>query len=223
LTTNVSGTLNLLELCKDFRVKKFILASTSSLYAGCPMPFKETLPVNEPISPYAATKKGAEALCYTYHHLYGIDTTVFRYFTVYGPAGRPDMSYFKFMRLINRGKPIEIYGDGSQRRDFTYIDDIAEGTVAALYKKLGYIVINLGGNKAYSLLSLVRLLEKNLGKKAKIKHLPFSKADMKDTRSDIGRATSVLGWRPKVSLEEGIKKTVDWYLKNVNLVNKLHI
>jgi nucleoside-diphosphate-sugar epimerase len=129
MTTNALGTLNLLELMKDYGVGKFVLASTSSLYAGQPMPFKETLPVNTPISPYAASKKAAEVTSYTYHYLYGIDVTIVRYFTVYGPAGRPDMCIFRFIKWIDEGTPITVYGDGTQSRDFTFVDDIAEGTV----------------------------------------------------------------------------------------------
>src|SRR3989338_6265111 len=159
LKTNTLGTLNLLELCKDFKVKKFVLASTSSLYASQKMPFKETLAVNAPISPYAATKKGAEALCYAYHYLYGIDVTVLRYFTVYGPAGRPDMSIFRFIRWIDEGKPLELVGDGSQSRDFTYVDDIARGTVKAL-RKMKCRIINLGGNKPYALHQMINLIGK---------------------------------------------------------------
>ncbi|MDW8067148.1 MAG: NAD-dependent epimerase/dehydratase family protein, partial [Aquificaceae bacterium] len=152
-TTNVIGTLNLLELCKHTEVKKFVLASTSSLYAGQSMPFKEDLPVNTPISPYAASKKSAEVLCYTYHYLYGIDVSVVRYFTVYGPAGRPDMSVFRFIKWILEDKPLQVFGDGSQSRDFTYVDDIAEGTLLAT-KPMGYEIINLGNNQPSSLLDL---------------------------------------------------------------------
>ena len=161
-TTNVMGTLNLLELAKDFDVPKFVLASTSSLYAGQPMPFKEDLPVNQPISPYAASKKAAEVLCYTYHYLYGIDVTVLRYFTVYGPAGRPDMSIFRFIKWIMEDKSVQIYGDGTQSRDFTYVDDIAEGTIKAL-KPLGYEIINLGGgNKPTSLNTILDIINREL-------------------------------------------------------------
>ena len=144
MTTNAEGTLNLLERCREHGVKKFILASTSSLYAGQKLPFKESLAVSTPISPYAASKKAAEEMAYVYHYLYGIDVTILRYFTVYGPAGRPDMSPFRFIKWIAEGTPIRLYGDGSQSRDFTYVDDIARGTVLAL-KKTGYKIINLGG------------------------------------------------------------------------------
>ena len=137
MSTNAQGTLNILEMCQKYKISKFILASTSSLYAGQKMPFNETLPVNTPISPYAASKKAAEVMAYTYHYLYGIDVSVVRYFTVYGPAGRPDMSVFRFIKWIDEGKPMEIFGDGTQSRDFTYVDDIAEGTIKAM-KKVGF-------------------------------------------------------------------------------------
>ncbi len=212
-TTNVNGVLNLLELCKEFGVKKFVQASTSSLYAGQPMPFKEDLPVNTPISPYAASKKASEVLCYTYHYLYGVDVSVVRYFTVYGPAGRPDMSVFRFIKWIMEGEPLEVFGDGSQIRDFTYIDDIAEGTIKAL-KPLGYEIINLGNNNPHQLSQIIELAEKFLGKKAIIKNYEFPKVDMKATWADISKAKELLGWEPKVSLEEGVKRTVEWFKDN---------
>ncbi len=214
ITTNANGTLNLLNLTKKYGVKKFVLASTSSLYAGQPMPFKEDLPVNTSISPYAASKKAAEVMAYTYHYLYGIDVSVVRYFTVYGPAGRPDMSIFRFIKWIDEGKPIILYGDGSQSRDFTYVDDIASGTILAT-KELGYEIINLGGGKnPISLKRVIETIEAHLGKKAVIDYRPFHKADLKETWADIAKAKNLLGWEPKVSFEEGIKKTVDWYLEN---------
>jgi UDP-glucuronate 4-epimerase len=221
-STNITGTLNLLEMARDFKVKKFVLASTSSLYAGQKMPFDEKLPVNTPISPYAASKKGAEALCYSYHYLYGIDVTIVRYFTVYGPAGRPDMSVFIFMKKIHENKTMEVFGDGLQSRDFTYVDDIAAGTIKAV-RKVGFKVINLGGNKPYGLMDMVGLIEKYLGKKARIVHGPFHKADIKATWANINEAKKTLGWKPKVSLEEGIKRTVDWYLENQRWLKDIKI
>jgi nucleoside-diphosphate-sugar epimerase len=221
-TTNANGTLNLLELAKDTGVKKFVLASTSSLYAGQPMPFKEELPVNTPISPYAASKKAAEVTCYTYHYLYGIDVSIVRYFTVYGPAGRPDMSIFRFIYRIMKDQPIEIYGDGSQSRDFTYVDDIAEGTVRAL-KPLGYEIINLGGNNPHKLLEVVILIEKFLSKEAKIIYKDFHKADLKATWADITKAKTLLGWEPKVPLEEGIKRTVQWFKENWDWLKEIEL
>ena len=214
LSTNAQGTLNLLEVMKEHNIKKMVLASTSSLYAGQPMPFKEDLPVNTPISPYAASKKAAEVMSYTYHYLYGMDITVVRYFTVYGPAGRPDMSIFRFIKWIDEGHPIELYGDGSQSRDFTYVDDIAEGTIKAL-KEVGYEIINLGGGKnPISLNYVIKKIEEYLGKKAKIEYKPFHKADLKETWADITKAELILGWKPKVSFDEGLKRTIDWYIQN---------
>ena len=214
LQTNAQGTLNLLELMKEKGIKKMVLASTSSLYAGLPMPFKEDLPVNTPISPYAASKKSAEVMAYTYHHLYGLDISVVRYFTVYGPAGRPDMSIFRFIKWIDEGKPIKIFGDGTQARDFTYVDDIAKGSIKAM-KPLGYEIINLGGGKnPISLKQIIEKLEKLLGKKANINYLPPNKADMKETWADISKAKKLLDWQPEIDLEEGLKRTVEWYLKN---------
>ncbi|HDK25697.1 MAG TPA: NAD-dependent epimerase/dehydratase family protein, partial [Candidatus Atribacteria bacterium] len=159
LSTNSGGNLNLLELCREYGVPKFVLASTSSLYAGQKMPFKESLPVNTPISPYAASKKAAEMMAYTYHFLYGLDVSILRYFTVYGPAGRPDMAIFKFIKWMMKGVPLEIFGDGQQERDFTYIDDIARGTIKAL-KPLGFEIINLGNNHPFKLLEIIKLIEK---------------------------------------------------------------
>ena len=214
LQTNAQGTLNLLEMMKDKGIKKMVLASTSSLYAGQPMPFKETLPVNTPISPYAASKKAAEVMAYTYHYLYNMDITVVRYFTVYGPAGRPDMSIFRFIKWIDEGTPIKLFGDGSQARDFTYVDDIARGTVLAM-KPVGYEIINLGGGKnPISLKTIIQKIEDLLGKKAKIEYKPFHKADMKETWADIEKAQKLLGWKPEINIDEGLKRTVQWYVEN---------
>lgn len=212
--TNVTGTLNLLELCREFAVRKFILASTSSLYGkDNPMPYHEETNTNHPLSPYAASKKAAEALCYTYHYLYGIDVTVLRYFTVYGPAGRPDMSFFRFIQWISEEKPLLIYGDGQQSRDFTYVDDIARGTIAAL-KPLGYEIINLGSDRPIVLMDAVRLIEKLLGKKAAVQYHSRHPADVFATWADIGKARQLLGWEPQVPLEEGLRETCRWYLEN---------
>ncbi|QYY36566.1 NAD-dependent epimerase/dehydratase family protein [Ruficoccus sp. ZRK36] len=214
MTTNAHGTLNLLECMKERGVQKFILASTSSLYAGQPMPFVETLPVNTPISPYAASKKAAEAMAYTYHHLYGIDVSILRYFTVFGPAGRPDMSILRFIKWIDEGTPIELFGDGSQSRDFTYVDDIARGTIAAL-KPLGYEIINLGGgNNPVSINAMIESFEKHLGKKAVINQKPFHKADMKETWANIDKAKSLLGWEPQIDPFEGFRRSVAWHEAN---------
>jgi len=222
LTTNILGTLNLLELAKTQGVSKFVLASTSFLYAGQKMPFKETITVNAPISPYVASKKVAEDLCYYYHHFYGIDVSILRYFTVYGPAGRPDMSVFIFIKQIDEGKPVEVFGDGAQSRDFTYVDDIASGTVKSI-KKVGFKIINLGGNDPYKLNYMIGLIERSLGKKAKIVYKPFHIADIKATWADISEAKKVLHWAPIVELEEGINRTVAWYDENKGWLKKVGV
>ncbi len=220
-TTNVLGTLNLLNEMKNHGIKKMVLASTSSLYAGQPMPFNEDLPVNTPISPYAATKKAAEVMTYTYHYLYKMDISVVRYFTVYGPAGRPDMSYFRFIKWIDEGKPLQLFGDGAQSRDFTYVDDIARGTIAAL-KPVGHEIINLGGgNNPISLNTVIGIIEKMLGKKAIIENKEFHIADVKETWANISKAERILGWKPEISFEEGIKRSVEWHNKFKHLNFKL--
>jgi len=221
-TTNTLGTLNLLELMKEFGVKKIILASTSSLYAGQPMPFKEDLPVNTPISPYAASKKAAEVTAYTYHYLYGIDAIILRYFTVYGPAGRPDMAVFNFIYKALKGIPIKVYGDGSQRRDFTYIEDVAEATLRAINLK-GYEIINVGNSKPRALKELIKLIQEYTGKEVKLEYRGFHKADMKETWADITKAKKLLGWEPKTSLEEGVKRTVEWFTENWEWVKNLKV
>lgn len=213
-TTNIHAALNLLEACREFKVKKFVLASSSSLYAGQTTPFKETMPVNEPISPYAASKKAAEVMAYTYHYLYGIDISILRYFTVYGPAGRPDMSPFRFTRWIAERQTVQLFGDGNQSRDFTYVDDIASGTVRAL-KKVGFEIINLGGGKRpVTINSMIALIEKYTSRKAKVRRLDVHKADVDSTWADISKAKKLLNWEPKVEFEEGIRRTVEWYLDN---------
>ncbi|MGB7329170.1 MAG: SDR family NAD(P)-dependent oxidoreductase [Rubripirellula sp.] len=214
MTTNLLGTLNLLESMRKRNVSKMVLASTSSLYAGQPMPFDESLPVNTPISSYAASKKAAEMLAHSHHHLYEMDISVCRYFTVYGPAGRPDMCIFRFIHWIAQGEPIELFGDGTQSRDFTYVDDIARGTIAAL-QPVGFDVFNLGGgNDPVSLLEVIAKLEALLGKKAKLTHREFHKADIVTTQANVSKAKTVLGWKPSVGLDEGLAACVDWYQKN---------
>ncbi|TWT79066.1 UDP-glucose 4-epimerase [Planctomycetes bacterium CA13] len=214
MTTNAMGSLNLLDEMQRTGVKKYVLASTSSLYAGQPMPFLETLSVNTPISPYAASKKAAEAMAYSYHHLYDIDVSVCRYFTVYGPAGRPDMCIFRFIKWIDEGTPIELFGDGEQSRDFTYVDDIANGTILAV-KPVGYEVFNLGGGgEPVSLNTVIASLEERLGKKAELTHKTFHKADIVTTQANIEKAKAMLGWHPQISLDEGLQKCVDWHLQN---------
>ncbi|TWU67662.1 GDP-mannose 4,6-dehydratase [Crateriforma conspicua] len=221
MQTNALGNLNLLEEMRMHGIRKYVLASTSSLYAGQDMPFVESLSVNTPISPYAATKKAAEAMAYSYNYLYDIDTTVVRYFTVYGPAGRPDMSYFRFVYLIDQGHPITVYGDGEQSRDFTFVDDIARGTILAT-KPLGYEIINLGGgNQPHSINKVIGIIEELLGKKAVVDRKPAHVADMESTWANIEKADRLLGWKPEISLEEGLRRCVAWYQDNREWLVKL--
>jgi nucleoside-diphosphate-sugar epimerase len=208
---NLTGTLNLLDFCRSREISKFVLASSSSVYgAETRIPYHEEQESSRPISPYAATKKGAEALSHTFHFLHGLDVTVLRYFTVYGPAGRPDMSVFRFIQRIREGEPIRIYGDGSMSRGFSYVDDIARGTVAAL-APLGYEIVNLGGDRPRQVMELVRMIEERLGRSAEIAFQEAHPADVSATWADIGKAEKLLGWRPRISLEEGISRTVKWY------------
>ncbi|HEX3998208.1 MAG TPA: NAD-dependent epimerase/dehydratase family protein [Pirellulales bacterium] len=216
--TNADGTLNLLEMCRRFGVPKFVLSSTSSLYGGQnPIPFAEDADTNRPLSPYAASKKAAEAISYTYHHLHGIDVSVLRYFTVYGPAGRPDMSVFRFMRMIAEGQPITVFGDGSQQRDFSYIDDIARGTVAAL-RPLGFEVINLGGDRPIRLDYAIEQIAELVGRRPEIRYAPAHPADVPATWANVEKANRLLDWRPQVSLEEGLRRTAEWYRENREMI-----
>jgi UDP-glucuronate 4-epimerase len=193
-----------------------IFASTSSVYAGHTLPFNENMSANTPTSTYAATKKAAETLCCSYHVSHGLDITIVRYFTVYGPAGRPDMSYFKFIQAVDKGEPLTIFGDGSQLRDFSYIEDIAKGTIKAM-KNVGFEIVNLGGgNGTYSLLDMIGMIEERLRKKAILNFKPFEKADMKETFADISKAKQLLDWQPTISFEQGISNCVDWYLAHKN-------
>jgi nucleoside-diphosphate-sugar epimerase len=220
---NCDGTLNLLELCRRFGVNKFLLASTSSLYGSHnPVPYREDADTDRPLSPYAASKKAAEALCHTYHHLHGIDTTVLRYFTVYGPAGRPDMSVFRFVRRIAEGEPIVVFGDGNQQRDFTYVDDIAAGTVAGL-KPLGYEVINLGGDRPVKLSAVIERIGQLTGRTPEIEYRPAHPADVEATWADIQKARQLLGWSPRVAVEEGLRRCVEWYRGNRQTVLPLEL
>ena len=223
MSTNGQGTLNLLDLMRQYDVKKMVLASSSSLYAGQDMPFKENLPVNTPLSPYAASKKAAEVMAYSYHNLFDLDISILRYFTVYGPSGRPDMSILRFIKWIDEGTPITLYGDGSQGRDFTYVDDIAEGTIKAI-KNVGYEVINLGGgNNPVKMNKIIANIEALLDKKASIDHQPFHKADMHETWADISKAKTLLNWEPSVGIEEGLKRSVEWYMENRSWIKNINV
>jgi nucleoside-diphosphate-sugar epimerase len=209
--TNVLGTLNLLELCCQRGIGKFILASTSSIYgANAPLPTPESADSDHPLQPYAASKKSAEVLSHSYHSLYGIDVSVVRYFTVYGPAGRPDMSMFRFAKWISEGQPLHLYGDGEQSRGFTYVDDIARGTLAAL-RPLGYEIINLGGHEVITMNGLIEMLEEIIGKEARIERHPPNLADMLTNWADVSKARRLLDWEPQVGLRQGVQRLVDWY------------
>lgn len=221
LDTNLKGTINLLECCKANDIKKFVLASTSSVYGdNKKMPFSVKDNTDHPLAPYSATKKGAEVICYSYHYLYGIDVSIARYFTVYGPAGRPDMSIFRFIKNIDTGKPIPVFGDGRQSRDFTYIDDIADGTLRCL-NPAGYEIFNLGSDGPVELMYVINLIEKQLGKNAEINWLPMHPADITATWADIGKSREMLGWTPGTSIEAGIEKTIKWYVDNRDFVRSL--
>ena len=214
LETNVTGTLNLLEFCRELGIKKFVLASSSSVYgAGASRPSREESDTDTPLSPYAASKKAAEALCHAYYYAHGIDVSVLRYFTVYGPAGRPDMSPFRFVQWIAEGVPVRLYGDGTQSRDFTYVDDIARGTVAAL-KPVGYEAINLGSDQPVVLNDAIRIIEELVGARARIEMRPRHPADVPTTWADIGKAERLLGWRPTTKFKDGMASLVAWYRAN---------
>lgn len=209
--TNMIGTLNMLELCKQNVIKKFIVASTSSIYGeDPPYPTPENAPSSEPLQPYAASKKGAEAMCHAYHHLYGIDVSILRYFTVYGPAGRPDLAHLRFTQWISEGKPIRVNGDGNQSRGFTYIDDIARGTIMAL-KPLGFEVLNLGGHEVITINDLIKIMEDVIGKKANVQYGPPNPADMLTNQADVSKAGELLGWEAQYNMRQGVEKLVEWY------------
>ncbi len=187
-----------------------------------PPPFREDADTNRPLSPYAASKKAAETLAFTYHHLHGIDVSMLRYFTVYGPAGRPDMSVFRFVRRIAEGEPIVVFGDGSQQRDFTYVDDIARGTIAAV-RPLGYEVINLGGDRPAALNDVIERIGALCGAAPRVEYRPAHPADVQATWADIGKAKGLLGWAPSVSLDEGLRQCVGWYRKNRDLAVQIEL
>ncbi len=211
IDTNVTGTLNLLELCQRMGVPKFVLASTSSIYGNdAPLPTPETADSSSPLQAYAASKKGAEAMAHAYYNLYDIDVSVVRFFTVYGPAGRPDMSIFRFIRWIIEGETLLLNGDGTQSRGFTYIDDIARGVILAL-KKVGFEVINLGGHENITINALIAMIERQVGQRAIIKQYPFPAADMMANLADVTKAGKLLGWEANVGMEAGIERAIAWY------------
>jgi len=216
--TNVTGTLNLLEYARQHNIKQFVFGSSSSVYGiNAKVPFSEDDPIRQPISPYAATKGAGELLCHTYSHLYGIRCICLRFFTVYGPRQRPDLAIHKFARLISEGKPIPVFGDGTTRRDYTYVDDIIDGVVAAMnYNKSDYEVINLGESRTVELRELIALLEKELDAHAVIDRQPAQPGDVPQTFADITRARKLLGYNPSTQIEEGVRKFVDWFRGNLS-------
>mgnify|MGYP000030906143 FL=1 len=218
---NVIGTLNILDLMVEFGIGKILMASTSSIYAGHKPPFVEDMKTDTPISPYAVSKKAAENLLYTYHHLYGLDAWVLRYFTVYGPGGRPDMSIFKIFYCAYSGEEFPVFGDGNQRRSFTFIDDVVEGTFLAYKMLRGFEVINIGNDKDESLMDVIKSVEDLTGKRVRVKFLDFNKADIMETRADISKARKILGWEPKTSVYGGLRETAKWFEENWEEIRKI--
>lgn len=211
--TNINGTLNLLELAREHEIKQFVFGSSSSVYGvNAKVPFGEEDPIRQPISPYAATKAAGELLCHTYAHLYGIRSVCLRFFTVYGARQRPDLAIHKFARLIDEGQPIPVFGDGTTRRDYTYIDDIIAGVRAALdYTASDYEVFNLGESRTVELNELIALLERNLDRRAVVNRQPMQPGDVPQTFADISKARRLLGYRPQTQIEEGIRRFVSWF------------
>jgi UDP-glucuronate 4-epimerase len=220
METNITGTVNLLELCREFNVKKFIFGSSSSVYGSRKDgPFREDMKIDKPISPYAATKASGEQICYTYSHLFGINIVCLRFFTVYGPRQRPDLAIHKFSRLISEEMPIPVYGDGTTVRDYTYIDDILQGIIASInYNENTFDVFNLGESRTVSLKYLVELLEDNLKKKAVINYLPMQPGDVPMTFADISKSKEWLNYNPTTLIAEGIQKFIEWFKLNYELV-----
>ncbi len=211
---NINGTLNLLELAKAYKVKGVVFASSSSVYGlNKKVPFSEDDDVTSQISPYGVSKRADELYCHAYHELYGIPITCLRFFTVYGPRGRPDMAPYKFTKLIDEGKRIEMFGDGASWRDYTYVADIVEGIIAAMKKNCPFEIINLGNSNPIALKEFITLIEEKLGKKAAIKRLPPQPGDLPETYADVRKAERLLNFRPKVGVKEGMGRFIDWYLE----------
>ncbi len=211
--TNIKGTLNLLELSKEHKIKKFVFGSSSSVYGrNKEAPFSEDHRTDFPVSPYAATKKSGELMCYTYSYLYDLNIVCLRFFTVYGPRGRPDMAPYLFTQKINKGDPLKMFGDGTSRRDYTYVGDIVKGIVSALEREIKFEIFNLGNSQTVELKELISVIEKKLGKKAEIIRVEMPKEDVPMTYADISKAKKLLNYNPKTDIDEGISKFVDWYL-----------
>jgi len=213
--SNVIGTLNIFEVARRTGIKKVVFASSSSVYgANTKIPFSESDPVDTPISLYAATKKSTELMAYTYSHLYGINMTGLRFFTVYGEFTRPDMATFKFTKNILTGKEIEVFNNGNMERDFTFVSDIVDGLISASKKDFRYEIFNLGNSKPVKLGYFIELIEKNLGVKAKKKMMPMQAGDVLITYADVAKAGKMLGYEPKVSIEEGLRIFCNWFKEN---------
>ncbi|MBM4143645.1 MAG: NAD-dependent epimerase/dehydratase family protein [Lentisphaerae bacterium] len=209
---NCRGTLNLLECARRHGIRRFVFASSSSVYGNVrEIPFREDARIDRPVSPYAATKAAGELYCHNYHHLYGISATALRFFTVYGPRGRPDMAIYKFTDLIERGAPVPFYGDGSTARDYTYYTDIIAGVEAAIDRDLGFEIINLGESRTTTLAALVAIIERALGKPAGIHPLPLQPGDVLLTCADVSKARRLLDYNPSTTVEEGVARFVEWY------------
>ena len=212
---NVEGTVNLLEAARQNGVRKITIASSSSVYGiNSKVPFSESDPIFCPISPYAASKLACEALGHVYHHLYGVDIVMLRFFTVYGPRQRPDLAIHKFATLIRAGKPVPVFGDGSTARDYTFINDILEGVMACTQNQFGYQIFNLGESETVKLSHLIHLLEQALGKQAIIERLPAQPGDVPLTCADISKARAKLAYSPSVKIAQGIPLFVDWFMRN---------
>ncbi len=212
--SNMVGFLNLLELMRQHQIKDLVYASSSSVYGGIKeTPFKEEMVINQPVSLYAATKAANELYAYVYHHLYGFNTVGLRFFTVYGPWGRPDMALFLFTKAILEDEPIKVFNNGKMRRDFTYIDDIVNGVMAALDKvsTLGYETFNLGCASPVNLMDFITTIEEKLGQKAKKEFLPLQPGDVVNTYADVSRAKKTLNYQPKVKIKDGVGKFINWY------------
>jgi nucleoside-diphosphate-sugar epimerase len=219
--SNVHGTLNLLELCHRLGISKFVMASTSSVYRPTdPIPYSENALTDLPMAPYAATKRSAEMLCYTYHYQYDLDVSICRYFNVYGPSGRPESIAFRLAQWISEGQPVRLNGDGTQSRGFTYVDDIVRGTLLAL-KPLGYEIINLGGSELVSMNALIRLFEDQIGRKAILQPMPRLKSDVMANLANADKAFELLGWKPEVLIAQGVSRVVEWYRSERELASQI--
>lgn len=213
IDTDIKGTVAMLEACKKSNIKKFVFASSSSVYGNAQTPFREDMPVGVQLSPYAAAKYSGELFCRTYNQLFGIPVVCLRFFTVYGPRQRPDMAVHTFTKAVYEDRSIDIYGDGSSFRDYTYIDDIVDGIVSSISLPCSFETFNLGNSGTASILELVSIIEEKLGKKAKLRFLPDQPGDVPATCADISKAEALLGYKPKVPLKAGVGRFIDWYLK----------